>query len=170
HSDAELAALLEARGARRAGDAELVPFLDALAGGDAERGRKVFREKGETTCLRCHQVDKGDGGEVGPALAGIGGRLGRLGILEAIVLPNRRVSPGYQNTVWERENGTFVEGLLVSREHGVLRLRNAQNEIVELDESGVVSNRTTLSAMPEGLGKQLSLRELRDLVEYLATR
>jgi quinoprotein glucose dehydrogenase len=165
-----LAAALDARGARRSGDALFAPYLDALAGGDAEAGRKVFREKGETTCLRCHQVEQGDGGEVGPALAGAGRRLGRIGVLEAIVLPNRRVTPGFENTVWERENGTFVEGRLVSREHGVVRIRNAQNEVVELEESDVVSSRTTLSAMPDGLGKQLSLRELRDLVEYLATR
>ncbi|TAJ17753.1 MAG: hypothetical protein EPO68_08925 [Planctomycetota bacterium] len=169
-ADPAIAAALGARSARRSGDAELAPFLDALAGGDAERGRAVFREKGETTCLRCHQVDKGDGGEVGPALAGVGRRLGRLGLLEAIALPNRRTSPGYENTVWERENGTFVDGRLLSRANGVVKVRNAQNEIVELDESAIVSSRTTLSAMPDGLGKQLSLRELRDLVEYLATR
>lgn len=169
-TDPAIAAALAARDARRMGDEKLAPYLDALAGGDAEAGRKVFREKGETTCLRCHQVEKGDGGEVGPALAGVGRRLGRVGVLEAILLPNRRVSPGYENTVWERENGTFVEGRLVSRANGVVKIRNAQNEVVELDESAIVSSRTTLSAMPDGLGKQLSLRELRDLVEYLATR
>jgi quinoprotein glucose dehydrogenase len=169
-ADAALAAALDARAVRHAGDDKLAPYLDALHGGDVERGRKIFREKGETTCMRCHKAENDEGGEVGPSLAGAGKRLGRLGLLEAIVEPNRRIASGYENSVWERANGTFVEGRLLSRDAGVIRLRNAQNEVVELAADEVLSSRATVSAMPQGLAPQLSLRELRDLVEYLATR
>src|SRR2546429_977817 len=48
-------------------------YREAMVGGDAEAGRKVFFEKTEVSCLRCHKIN-GVGGEVGPDLTGIGKR------------------------------------------------------------------------------------------------
>jgi quinoprotein glucose dehydrogenase len=63
----------------------------ALAGGDAERGRKVFFEKTALSCVRCHKV-KDYGGEVGPDLTKIGADKKRDYLLESLVEP-REVSP-----------------------------------------------------------------------------
>ena len=44
---------------------------DAIAGGDSERGKSVFLNNSAVYCQRCHMLD-GQGGQVGPAMNGIG--------------------------------------------------------------------------------------------------
>jgi hypothetical protein len=41
--------------------------------------------------------------------------------------------------------------------------------MAKVKKSDIASRRTGLSGMPEGFGQLLSKRDLRDLVEYLAT-
>ena len=67
---------------------ELAPYREALVGGDADNGRRIFFYKQETSCLRCHKVN-GEGGEVGPEMKGIGTRQKREYLLESIVDPNK---------------------------------------------------------------------------------
>lgn len=64
----------------------------ALAGGKAERGLVVFNGKGD--CKRCHAID-GAGGETGPPLDGVAGRLTAEQLLEAIIEPNASIAAGY---------------------------------------------------------------------------
>src|SRR5262249_48943803 len=68
---ARLKKKLEEYEAARPKNDPLAKYREALAGGDAEAGRRIFFHKTEVACLRCHKV-KGEGGEVGPELAGIG--------------------------------------------------------------------------------------------------
>jgi quinoprotein glucose dehydrogenase len=66
----------------------------SLTGGDAERGRKIFREKAEVQCLRCHKCEIGDS-VVGPDLTKIGATRDRNYLLQSIVCrmqSSRRVS------------------------------------------------------------------------------
>ena len=68
-------------------------YREAMVGGDAEAGRKIFFEKSEVSCLRCHKVN-GVGGEVGPDLTGIGKKQQRAYLLESIVDPNKQIAKG----------------------------------------------------------------------------
>jgi len=52
-------------------DDELVEYRETLAGGDAEQGKKMFFERPEAQCVRCHKIN-GQGGDVGPDLSHIG--------------------------------------------------------------------------------------------------
>src|SRR5262249_28265843 len=72
HDGAVRERLARYEASRKKGD-KLAPYREALAGGDAEAGRRVFFNKQELSCLRCHKIH-GEGGEVGPDLAGIGSR------------------------------------------------------------------------------------------------
>jgi quinoprotein glucose dehydrogenase len=75
---------------------------------DAEKGRDIFR--GKTALMpRCHTAEI-DGGVVGPNLHDVSKRLTRELILESIVDPNRRLSPGYQGTVVFTQDGPPVDG------------------------------------------------------------
>lgn len=69
-------------------------FGAALLGGDAERGRDVMYNAPAAQCIRCHAID-GQGGDVGPELAGIGSRLSRGAILQSLVDPSAKISVGY---------------------------------------------------------------------------
>jgi quinoprotein glucose dehydrogenase len=153
-------------------DAALAPYEHSLLGGDAEVGKKIFRTKAELSCLRCHSVEseheQEGGGRVGPSLVGIGKRLGRLALLEAIVTPNRRMSPGYQTSVIALHEGGYVDGRVISEDAQCLRVLTSAGETVELELDAIEARRDGLSAMPEGQAQFLSPREMRDLIEYLS--
>lgn len=144
----------------------------SLVGGDAVAGGRIFREHPAVQCLRCHQVGA-DGGIVGPKLDGIGRRQTREQLLESIVWPNRRIAEGFETVALTLRDGSEAKGTVKAEKEGVLTVETT------LDD-GTAATRTirTLdisrrergpSAMPEGLAESLSPRELRDLVEYLAT-
>jgi quinoprotein glucose dehydrogenase len=70
----------------------LAPYLFATQGGDAIAGVSVFNGNGD--CKRCHAID-GEGGETGPDLSAMGARMGSTEILEALILPNAKITAGY---------------------------------------------------------------------------
>ncbi len=172
--------LLTSRSDRRALDPSLAPWLDALHGGDADRGRRLFLESSELACVRCHAVApvRGDtdsayapeglaGGQVGPDLRGVARRLSRLGLLESIVEPNRRIAEGWRETQLILDDDTLVAGLLVGEAGGVVSLRDAQDELLEIPVEQIVERREGLSAMPQGAAQYLSRARMRDLIEFL---
>src|SRR5690606_32592137 len=48
----------------------LARYGPALVGGDAEAGRRIFYERTQVSCVRCHKIGE-RGGEVGPELSKI---------------------------------------------------------------------------------------------------
>ena len=63
----------------------------AIAGGSTD-AMTIIRGAG---CIGCHKVGA-EGGAVGPDLTHVGGRLSAAGIREAILLPNAKVTKGYE--------------------------------------------------------------------------
>jgi quinoprotein glucose dehydrogenase len=149
-------------------DDALAPYRVALQGGDAQAGRTVFFEKAEAACLRCHKV-KGEGGEVGPELTGVGARHDRNYILESIVFPNKQIAQGFESVIITLNNGTAYAGIVKSENDKQIVLNSPEDGIVTIARADIKSRDRGLSAMPEGMGELLSKRELRDLVEFLAT-
>jgi quinoprotein glucose dehydrogenase len=152
--------------ARPKGD-KLAPYREALAGGDAEAGQRVFFYKAEVSCLRCHKI-RGEGGEVGPDLAGIGSRQTREYLLESIVDPNRQIAKGYETVVLTLANGQVKTGILRSEDAKAVRLVTPEGALVTVPKDEIDQRARGPSAMPEDLVRQLTRRELRDLVEFLA--
>ena len=158
---------------RERADATLAPWLDALFGGDAERGDKLFRSKTELSCVRCHQVtraERKEGGVVGPDLDGLGSRRTRVEILEALVDPDRRLVGGWRASAFELDDGRTVEGQVLEETAELLRLRRADGEVVEVARGEIVASRAGRSSMPSNLANFLTREELRDLIEFLARR
>jgi quinoprotein glucose dehydrogenase len=149
-------------------DAALASFVDSLHGGDKARGKEILRGKAETECLRCHKIEWGEGGQVGPDLVGVGKRLSRADLLASICDPNRRIADGYQGTILFLESGRNVAGIVVREDRDTIVVRTPQDELVEVATGDVESRRPDLSAMPQDVSKHLSRREMRDLIEYLA--
>ena len=155
-----------------AGD-DLANYKLSLAGGDAERGKKLFREHPTAQCFKCHKCEGGDS-LVGPDLTKIGSQKDRTYILESITFPNRKIAQGFQIVVLELTDGMVVAGRLLSEGGG--------NLVVEtVDGAGKPQNVTVVatkiknrisapSPMPENEKDNLTRAELRDIVEYLATR
>mgnify|MGYP003346772930 CR=1 FL=1 len=73
---------------------KLGPWILALEGGDAERGRQVVNFHSAAACLRCHMIE-GTGGHAAPSLAGVVNRYDRLGLLTSLIDPNAFVAQGF---------------------------------------------------------------------------
>jgi quinoprotein glucose dehydrogenase len=152
----------------KAGDNLTLRFPEALAGGDAERGRRIFIENAAVSCQRCHKLD-GQGGEVGPPMNGIGSQKTREYLLESIVLPSAQIAEGYQSVILNLIDGRTVSGVLRAKDKEKYTLVTADDKMLTIPADDVESERPDKSAMPDDLHKKLSKRELRDVVEFLAS-
>ncbi|KAA9130894.1 c-type cytochrome [Marinihelvus fidelis] len=75
-------------------DDPLAPFSYALEGGDSKAGWKVYWGNSAMPCVRCHVMDP-DAEAAGPSLQGIGSRMDRRALLEAVVDPNATIAEGF---------------------------------------------------------------------------
>jgi quinoprotein glucose dehydrogenase len=149
-------------------DDPLAPYADALHGGNAAEGKKVFFEKAEAQCVRCHRIN-GQGGDVGPDLSKVGAQKDRHYLLESMVLPNKQIAQGFDSVIVVLKDGDSQAGVLKSETPETLVLNSPENGLVTIKKSDIQSRKAALSPMPEGLGQILSKRDLRNLVEYLST-
>ena len=144
-----------------------------LSGGHIERGRRLFREQAELSCLRCHRVGEeggtAEGGEVGPNLSDCGSRLSRAALLQSILRPDAAVAEGYERWILLLDDDVPVGGRILSEDEHGLVLETPAGERLELAASRVVERRRDRSAMPADLAEKITARELRDLLEYLAS-
>jgi quinoprotein glucose dehydrogenase len=153
--------------ASRRKDDSIAPYRESLAGGNARAGREIFLNKTEVACLRCHKV-RGQGGEVGPDLTGIGAKQTREYLLESIVDPNKQIAKGFETVVLGLKDGTTVSGIVKEEDANRIRLITPEANYVTVAKKDIEIRETGKSAMPEDVIKHLSKSDLRDLVEFLA--
>ncbi len=168
-SDARIKGLLAQREAALAATNDpLAKYRVALVGGDAGRGEQIFRNQPVLACIRCHRAGA-EGGDAGPNLVDTGAKNSREYLLEAIIKPNATIAPGFDTIVLTSKNGTVVAGVVASETADTLSLRNTDNKVVAVKKSEIAKRESAPSGMPEIYATLLSMRELRDVVEYMAT-
>jgi quinoprotein glucose dehydrogenase len=148
-------------------DDPLAAYRVALEGGDLRRGFRVFREKAELSCLRCHKV-RGNGGEVGPDLTNVAREKGREYVLESIVNPNAKIAEGFETVVVATSDGQVVAGVPKGDDGKVLKLMTPEAKLVEIAKDDIEDQKRGDSAMPADLITKMTKSELRDLVEFLS--
>jgi quinoprotein glucose dehydrogenase len=166
-TDAAIVERQRAYNQRISGMPSLAAFAASLEGGDAASGQLIFEQNDTLACRRCHSRTSGEQ-FVGPNLADVGLRRSRSELLESIVTPNAKIAEGFQTTTMLLDTGQYVSGVLRREDgkHAVLVDAEGREIVVEL--AAVDERSQGLSAMPEDLIKQMSPRDLRDLVEYLS--
>jgi quinoprotein glucose dehydrogenase len=153
--------------AARSEAAPVVRFAETLEGGDADAGRRVFFERSEASCVRCHKIDD-RGGDVGPNLTRIGSQKTREYLLEAIVDPNKAIAEGFDSVIVETESGLVHGGVLKRETESEIELMTSDGLRKVIPKSEIVERLKGISAMPEDLSKKITKRDIRDLVEYLS--
>jgi quinoprotein glucose dehydrogenase len=88
-------------------------------------------------------------------------------LLESIVSPNANIAKGYGTVTIVLDSGKLVAGTIKTEDATTLTLVTPQNKTIRIDRNDVDEQSATSSAMPDTT-KALSLREIRDLVEYLS--
>ena len=141
---------------------------ELLQGGDASRGRELFFRRASLECVRCHRVE-GTGGDVGPRLDGIAARRDRAYLLESVVRPSSQFAEGYRTTVVVTDDGRTLAGILKGETPDELVIMTADGRSHRIPVSAIEDRSEGASAMPADLASKLTRRELRDLVEWLAS-
>ena len=149
-------------------DNRLAEFRDVLHGGDAAAGRKVFFDKPEANCGKCHKAG-GQGGDNGPPLDGIGTEQSRDFILESILYPNAVISTNYETVIVLLKNGSGTSGTLKGETGTELSLITPDDGPVTISKADVKERMKGASPMPEGIWQSLRKEDLRNLIEFVAT-
>ena len=144
----------------------LAEYDDLLFGGNAAQGRRIFFDRPDAQCVRCHKAN-GQGGDVGPDLSHVAAQKERSFLLESIVFPNNQIAPGFESAIVTLKNDEVVAGVVKSETATELVLNSPQTGIMRINKTDIASRNKALSPMPEGLAKILSREDLRNLVEFL---
>ncbi len=147
-------------------DQVLASYAGSLSGGDPRRGREVFLWNQNSQCIRCHAYDD-RGGNAGPQLNNIGAKLTREQILEALVNPSARISPGYGMVTLELKNGEKISGILQEETSTGLKMKIGDEPQKMIAKEQVVKRENAMSSMPD-MKVLLSKKEIRDVVSFLA--
>jgi putative heme-binding domain-containing protein len=142
---------------------EILPVV--LRGGDASRGKLVFKEQ----CGTCH-MHSGEGGRVGPELTGMAVHPAHE-LLIHILDPNRSVEGNYRAYTVTTDEGRVVTGLLAAESKTAIELVDAEGkrsviQRSEIDEFQPSPN----SLMPVGFEKQIRPEGFADLLAFLTKR
>lgn len=138
----------------------------ALSGGDVRLGRAVFFGQ-KAVCAACHTVGK-DGGKVGPELTKIAAIRSEKDLLEAVVFPSSSIVRDYEAYLVSTTDGRELTGLIVRETPEAIFLVDAERRETRLSRSLVESiHRSPASLMPQGMDKQLTMDEMRDLIAFL---
>jgi quinoprotein glucose dehydrogenase len=149
-------------------DNPLAQYLETLHGGDAERGRTIFFERSQVSCVRCHKIGN-TGGEVGPDLTKLGAEKAREYLLEAIVDPNRQIAKGFETVIIVTNDGRSQAGIVKLEDADKIQILTPEAKLITIPKSEIDERATGKSSMPDTLIKQLSKQDLRDLVEFLSS-
>jgi quinoprotein glucose dehydrogenase len=145
-------------------------FRNSLTGGDADRGREVFFNHTAAQCVRCHTV-RGVGGTAGPDLTTLAARYpGRVRehALESLMLPSAKLADGYAAVTLTLADGRVVGGVVVSETKAAVTLRTPDGKTMTVPAADIEGRTVAPSAMPS-VERTLTPREVRDLIEFLAS-
>ena len=143
-------------------------WIVALEGGDPEKGRTLFFENTKLSCLRCHKIDRA-GGEVGPNLTIIGKQKDRRYLLESVCAPDAQIAKGFETAVIANDSGQVFSGIVKAENDNFVELIQNDGGQVRVLQDEIVARRKGKSSMPDDLTKYMTMRELRDIVAYLAS-
>ena len=144
----------------------LEEMLASLPTGDVRRGQLVFNNE-KAACKACHAMGY-LGGKTGPDLTRIGGIRNERDLLESILFPNASFVRSFEPMLIVTQDGKTVNGLIRSETSDELVIATGPNQEVRVARSSIEEIRpSSVSIMPAGLEKQLTLEQLADLIAFL---
>jgi putative heme-binding domain-containing protein len=141
--------------------ARLQPIVRAGSASPYE-GKKLFT----ASCGKCHKLFD-QGGQIGPDLTAY--KRDDIGnMLANIVNPSAEIRENFGTYLVVTDDGRALTGFLVDKDNQVLVLRNAEGQTVTIEQTSIEEMLPQKkSLMPEGLLKDFSEQQVRDLFAYL---
>lgn len=145
----------------------LTDYAETLAGGNARRGQNIFYRNEAAQCVRCHAIFEW-GGDAGPVLAGIGSKRSPKELLESIIEPSAKFSPGYEVVQLTLKDGATKSGLVMEETDMDLKLKIGKEDLQTIAKSNIDTREGYPSSMP-GVKEILNKQQIRDLVAFLVS-
>ncbi len=153
----------------------MVAYLRVLQGrngavkvnGNTSRGRELFF--GPAHCSDCHMI-RGEGGFLGPDLSDYSRSHSPENIRQAIVNPNRDLSPKADTVTAFTRDGSKLAGVARNEDNFSLQLQTPDGSFHLLMKSDLAAlSHDHHSLMPSDYASRLSARDLDDVVSFLAS-
>jgi hypothetical protein len=142
---------------------ELLPIVREK--GDPTAGKLVFKNQ----CAKCH-VHGGEGERIGPDLTGMATHPKEEMLLN-IIDPSRNVEGNFRVYAVATTSGRVLTGMLAAESRTAIELFDAEGKKQTLLREDIEELRASpKSLMPDGFEKQVSRKDLTDLLEFLAQR
>ncbi len=146
---------------------ELYEYLSGDEGlaGKPSQGALVFEK---ATCIKCHRY--GDRGEaIGPDLTSLTKRFTRKEILQSILYPSHVISSQYAAKNLLLMDGRQLAGIVAPGASGEKTVLTSEGEKISIPEKDIDEiTPSTVSAMPDGLLKELTMEDIADLFAYIS--
>jgi putative heme-binding domain-containing protein len=137
--------------------------------GDAESGRRIFREDKRMVCINCHTAD-GRGGKAGPDLSAIGDKFSRNELIRSVLEPSASIDVGYGTTVVRTKNGEDAQGVIKRVTEEWIEIMGGDGRMVRIATADIKEqHNSAVSLMPTGLVAPLQPQEFSDLITYLGS-
>src|SRR2546425_2071228 len=141
-------------------DSTLIP-------GDPAAGEKLFWEKGG--CGQCHRIGT-RGGTLGPSLSRAGRERSLAYLRESVISPGAEVASGYATLKVLTRDGKKITGVERGFDNFSAQLMDISGRYYSFQKENVVSiQREYRSLMPSNYSRLFSMRELDDLLAFLAS-
>jgi putative membrane-bound dehydrogenase-like protein len=130
--------------------------------GDPNDGKHIF----DTVCSKCHRFN-GTGHDVGPDLGTVRNQPKQV-LLTDILMPSKSIAQGYESYVVETNSGGNYDGVIGPQTPGTITLKHedGKEDIIQRQDIRTMYA-TNLSAMPADLEKQVSVKQMAGLLEFL---
>jgi putative membrane-bound dehydrogenase-like protein len=129
--------------------------------GDVNRGRDLY----SSTCAKCHSPQNGRP-RIGADLSGINNKT-KEELLNSIMNPSAAIEPRFVNYIVTTKDGRIQDGILANETPGAITLRNADADTTILRKNIAEIRASTLSLMPDGFEKSISVQQVADIMAYL---
>ena len=128
---------------------------------DLAHGRALYAR----TCQQCHTL-YGEGGKVGPDITG-SDRKNLDYLLPRLIDPSAVVRKEYLLHTVQLQSGRVLSGIVVMQDDREIAFQTANERLVIARKDIEDLTASNQSMMPEGLLKNLTAEEVRDLIAYL---
>ena len=108
------------------------------------------------------------GGDIGPDLTQVGSDLTHEQLLEALVAPSARITPGYGTVSLTLQDGQTIRGTLRAETNTHLVIAAEEDEPRNVAKETIAERQNAPSGMPP-MGAVLSKQEIRDVIAFLTT-
>jgi putative membrane-bound dehydrogenase-like protein len=141
-------------------------LLSQLPQGDIRRGQAIFNNP-KVACSSCHAIGY-LGGHVGPDLTSVGTIRAKRDLLESVVYPSASFVRSFEPMIVRTKTGDDYNGVVRKDSADEVILVTGPETEVHIPRSDITEmHQGTVSIMPQGLDRQLSMQELADLVAFL---